>query len=560
MANFEFGFPFKPYSIQVDFMKELYGVLNERKIGLFESPTGTGKSLSLICASLYWLKENQEKEKSKLSVQSTKLDENLRKLDDEKEYGAGGWVAVHSRKKEYMSEKDNVKHLLDIITKKEERSEYFKQRRLTGRKLNAKGRSALNVKRKHNESKGDDELATADDLDLVTYDSDEDVDAENKPEDDVKNDEEQSRIKPKIYYCSRTHSQLAQFVNEIKRTKYAEGLRLVTLGSRANLCVNSEVNKTSNVNVLNDRCLEMQKNSSKKKKCSYMKATGLTELRDDILSDILDIEEAATNGKLTSSCSYYASRLAIPEAEIIILPYNILLHKKTRTSYGINLSDSVIIVDEAHNLLETIASVHSSSLFLEQLRTCSSQLNLYMERYKSRLSPKNLSYIEQMILFVKSMASFLWPEKKDDKKSHEILTVMDLKLVAGIENLNLFKLLDHCEKSQIARKLFGFSTSAYYKKLDPSDLTDSSRPVVSSPLAKPLTSSQPTMGINALLSRMTKQRQPKKRKTPVNEVVPVSSNLSIENKGTKEDGEPPKPSSPLYQVLEFIKCLEQSLR
>ncbi|KAI2565031.1 DEAD/H-box helicase 11 [Homo sapiens] len=37
-----FPFPFTPYSIQEDFMAELYRVLEAGKIGIFESPTGTG--------------------------------------------------------------------------------------------------------------------------------------------------------------------------------------------------------------------------------------------------------------------------------------------------------------------------------------------------------------------------------------------------------------------------------------------------------------------------------------------------------------------------------------
>ena len=37
----EFPFPFKPYTIQQDFMRELYTALEDGKIGLFESPTGT---------------------------------------------------------------------------------------------------------------------------------------------------------------------------------------------------------------------------------------------------------------------------------------------------------------------------------------------------------------------------------------------------------------------------------------------------------------------------------------------------------------------------------------
>ena len=35
---------------------------------------------------------------------------------------------------------------------------------------------------------------------------------------------------PQIYYCSRTHSQISQFVSEIKKTKFKE-IRCVTLGT-----------------------------------------------------------------------------------------------------------------------------------------------------------------------------------------------------------------------------------------------------------------------------------------------------------------------------------------
>lgn len=37
----EFQFPFPPYTIQKDFMANLYRTLEEGKLGIFESPTGT---------------------------------------------------------------------------------------------------------------------------------------------------------------------------------------------------------------------------------------------------------------------------------------------------------------------------------------------------------------------------------------------------------------------------------------------------------------------------------------------------------------------------------------
>lgn len=42
-----FLFPFTPYGIQHDFMTKLYFALENGKLGIFESPTGTVSSVSV---------------------------------------------------------------------------------------------------------------------------------------------------------------------------------------------------------------------------------------------------------------------------------------------------------------------------------------------------------------------------------------------------------------------------------------------------------------------------------------------------------------------------------
>lgn len=44
-----FPFPFEAYPIQHSFMAELYTTLEEGKLGIFESPTGT---VSYLCLAL----------------------------------------------------------------------------------------------------------------------------------------------------------------------------------------------------------------------------------------------------------------------------------------------------------------------------------------------------------------------------------------------------------------------------------------------------------------------------------------------------------------------------
>lgn len=51
---------------------------------------------------------------------------------------------------------------------------------------------------------------------------------------------------PKVIYASRTHSQLAQAMQELKRTSY-NGMKAAIIGSREQLCIHPDVMKeTSN--------------------------------------------------------------------------------------------------------------------------------------------------------------------------------------------------------------------------------------------------------------------------------------------------------------------------
>lgn len=58
----DFHHPYTPYPIQEEFMRTVYDVLEQGNIGILESPTGTGKSLSLICGSLTWLRDFKRRE------------------------------------------------------------------------------------------------------------------------------------------------------------------------------------------------------------------------------------------------------------------------------------------------------------------------------------------------------------------------------------------------------------------------------------------------------------------------------------------------------------------
>ena len=82
-----FHHPFQPYQIQQTFMQAVYDCIEQGKVGIFESPTGTGKSLSLICGSLTWLREHKRK----------KFDEAMQNIEIEVDEDEPAWMAEHAR-------------------------------------------------------------------------------------------------------------------------------------------------------------------------------------------------------------------------------------------------------------------------------------------------------------------------------------------------------------------------------------------------------------------------------------------------------------------------------
>lgn len=136
-----------------------------------------------------------------------------------------------------------------------------------------------------------------------------------------------------------------------------KAFKVVSLGSRAHLCVHPEVRRLKHPVLINEKCIEMKQESSASKQCPYLEKDAQKVLRDFILTEAQDIEDLFKNGRSLSTCPYYASRASLKEADLILLPYPSLLNEGTRDSLGLNMKNSVVIIDEAHNLIGSIARV-----------------------------------------------------------------------------------------------------------------------------------------------------------------------------------------------------------
>lgn len=146
-----------------------------------------------------------------------------------------------------------------------------------------------------------------------------------------------------------------------------------------------------------------------------------------------------------------------------MLPYQMLLHKKTREQLDISIKDSIIIIDEAHNLIDTISNIHSAEIALGQLQCVHQHLNAYKEKYFARFSTKSLLRLNQLIsianrlikrLTVQSVPSqaFQIPSSAES----EMIFVHELLDDANISTLTLYEILRFCEDTRLAQKLQGF--------------------------------------------------------------------------------------------------------
>ena len=259
----------------------------------------------------------------------------------------------------------------------------------------------------------------------------------------------------KILYCSRTHSQITQFINELKRTEFADKVKIVSLGSRKTLCINETLKKKSGMSTmkLNDMCLDLQKSKSKKKCCMYYDKTKRATFSAMALTEIHDVEDLVSVGRRIRSCPYYGSRNSIKNADIITMPYSMLLHEKTRDSLGVNVKGNVIIFDEAHNIIDTINQLHSAILTQKQIDVALFQIKEYKNRYEKKLSSKNLFYVNQIITILNAFLRFAsnWPRGKDI-----ISKVTDFMCNVSIDDMNVMKINRYIEESKICNKIMGY--------------------------------------------------------------------------------------------------------
>ncbi|KAF8822603.1 putative helicase [Cardiosporidium cionae] len=436
VAEFEFGFPFEPYEIQIQFMRKAYQLFSSGGFGLFESPTGTGKSLSLICSALTWLEENEEHLLAK-QLQKDEAPAASLKQADGSDLKAPAWILESFNKINQSRVEDWMElHSKRIENRRKKAEEHRERLNNSSTAIQSVGNSLVNCSSSATKNKklssGKAPFYETKDL-IMEQDS----------------DSMKSFQKPQIFICSRTQSQLAQYVEEIKKTKFASTASVVCLGSRQHLCVNSAIRKQAiRPSYLNELC----RLANEKGKCSYRgNASVITDLA---LSEPTQIEQLVKFGstKTLNSCPYFGLREAAKEADVLLLPYNCVLSENTLTHLNLNVTGNVIIFDEAHNLMAAINTAGSAIVTLSQLHQCKIDLEAYIQKFQTRMNSENFFLIRQLERFCSIIEIKLQEQTKD-----EALNSSNFLVRWHLDTFDLQQINYWLSNSGICQKVRGFS-------------------------------------------------------------------------------------------------------
>ncbi|KDR82649.1 hypothetical protein GALMADRAFT_57427 [Galerina marginata CBS 339.88] len=480
------AFPYDPpYEIQTLLMRHLYESIEERKVTIVESPTGTGKTLSLLCAALTWIYDERERARKG----------KMKEIAGDDRLGAKDWVIEQTLERVRREMEADEKEYEEKLAQARKREEILRRA--------AKGR----VTKRPVSSYSSQETSKKDD-----------DDDQFLPETDQDSDESQIHISPalralmakvdkpsasghfsnaekevfctKVYYASRTHSQLSQVLPELSKLKLPSRpsitnhhrehdcnptptTRAVSLGSRKQLCINDELR--AKVHDLDEACRELLGEKGGKR-CKYLPQIGeeekMLDFRDQILASAKDIEDLADAGRLAHTCPYFGSRRAIPQAELVTLPYNLLLQKSAREALGIDLKDQIVLIDEAHNLIPTLLSLSTNRLSSTTLLTSFQQVCAYVSRFKTRLSPANMLHLKWLVMFLDALKKYVeeWKDARMNRREKtEVITAAELmdKLGRRVSRINLLEIESYLKRSKVARKIAGYSEKQVERENDP---------------------------------------------------------------------------------------------
>lgn len=196
----------------------------------------------------------------------------------------------------------------------------------------------------------------------------------------------------RIVYACRTKRQILRVVEEVSLLQKKRRLTAAAVFSKADYCLLKRAAPRSvpqesfgwycGFNVSNNLCSYFLNVS--------LLGSELERMVQRVSAALPMHEELMKQSESIHVCPYEVVRLAMSQAEVVVVPYNYALDPKSRSALfdrsAIDPSKAILVIDEAHNVRDFLKGVQSASIGLEELAGAVAEADeLMMERTASSL-------------------------------------------------------------------------------------------------------------------------------------------------------------------------------
>lgn len=205
----------------------------------------------------------------------------------------------------------------------------------------------------------------------------------------------------RIIYLSRTHNQLEQVIQELRKLPF--NVKSAVFGSKIQLCPRNEI-RSGGSKKCSKKCFE----SIKSQTCSYytnfkknkfvlekkykFKPLNITEIKNEMIKNEI--------------CPFYFTKIFESEADIIFMPYFFLLNWKIRKIKNQFLENSIVIFDEAHNFIEQSEEGQNIEISSEDLISVFEEIESFYEPIKSKINSKEQIFFKFISFFIDACLSY----------------------------------------------------------------------------------------------------------------------------------------------------------
>lgn len=184
-----------------------------------------------------------------------------------------------------------------------------------------------------------------------------------------------------VLIATNVHQQMLQFIDEAKEIKKVANIHAIVLKGKLHMCPLEKDYEECNLLRENTyRLIELEQlqadvetiKSLRKRSCEYLAnilQADITEFHNWLSSDVRTPEEVHKHAIVDEMCGYELLKRSMRDIDLVICNYNHLLNPDILAKFlswlGRDLSDIIVIFDEAHNI-EFATRSHASLKLTEQ--------------------------------------------------------------------------------------------------------------------------------------------------------------------------------------------------